>query len=173
MSNDSLKTVTAYIGLGSNLDNPVQQIERARNTLSKTPNINELAFSSLYESQPLGLMNQPDYTNAVMAISTSLSPQDLLKIMQSIENGQGRIRTSERWSARTLDLDLLLYGELLINQANLTVPHPGVCQRAFVLYPLHEISPMLKIPGKGQIADLLLNCPYKGLNRLANYEHSQ
>lgn len=166
MKNEALETVTAYIGLGSNLAEPVQQLRAARNAITAIPCLNELAFSSLYQSEPMGSSKQPDYINAVMAITTNLAALNLLKCLQAIENEQGRIRTGERWIARTLDLDLLIYSDLLIDEPDLTVPHPGVAQRAFVLYPLFEIAPLLEIPRIGKIADLLLNCPYTGLIRL-------
>lgn len=166
MKNEALETVTAYIGLGSNLAEPVQQIKAARSKIAALSDIKELAFSSLYQSEPMGSSNQPDYINAVMAVTTTLPPLDLLKKLQAIEHAQGRIRTGERWGARTLDLDVLIYGDLLINEPYLTVPHPGIDQRPFVLYPLYEIAPLLEIPREGKISDLLQNCPFSGLKRL-------
>jgi 2-amino-4-hydroxy-6-hydroxymethyldihydropteridine diphosphokinase len=165
MQNSIPKTVIAYIGLGSNLQNPVEQIHSARSAITALAHIKEQAFSSLYQSLPMGPQDQPDYVNAVMAVTTNLSPIELLRSLQSIENISGRIR-GERWGARTLDLDILLYGELVINTPDLTVPHIGLTERAFVLYPLYEIAPQLIIPNKGKLVDLLANCPLAGLNRL-------
>jgi 2-amino-4-hydroxy-6-hydroxymethyldihydropteridine diphosphokinase len=165
--NDSATTpVTAYLGLGSNLANPVRQIELARTACAALAGVQELAFSSLYRSPPMGSRDQPDYVNAVMAILTELPAINLLQALQSIENDQGRVRTADRWSARTLDLDLLLYGDLQIEQTGLTVPHPGIAERAFVLYPLFEIAPELVIPGKGRLSDLIAMCSLNGLRRI-------
>ncbi|MFZ2726705.1 MAG: 2-amino-4-hydroxy-6-hydroxymethyldihydropteridine diphosphokinase [Methylococcaceae bacterium] len=165
MNASTNKTVTAYLGLGSNLKNPQAQVQKARQAIASQPFIEELAFSSLYQSSPLGPKDQPDYINAVMAISTRLSPLELLRLMQSIENQQGRVRT-RRWGARTLDIDLLLYGEQVINLSELILPHVGIAQRAFVLYPLHEIAPTLQLPSLGSLNTLLENCDATGLQRL-------
>lgn len=164
---NNTETVTAYIGLGSNLDSPSGQILTARRAISALPNVEERGFSSLYRSPPMGPQGQPDYINAVMCIETSLSSIELLRALQSIEHAHGRIRTGERWGARTLDLDLLLYSDQQIQQPDLTVPHVGIAERAFVLYPLYEIAPDLVVPGKGLLADLVANCPKNGLQRLS------
>ncbi|MDP2904024.1 MAG: 2-amino-4-hydroxy-6-hydroxymethyldihydropteridine diphosphokinase [Methylovulum sp.] len=166
MKTSAIPTVAAYIGLGSNLASPVTQIKAARNAIAAIAGIKELAFSSLYQSLPMGPQDQPDYVNAVMSIETSLSPTDLLCCLQRIEQAQGRIRRGERWGARTLDLDILIYSGQLIESPELTVPHNGIAERSFVLYPLYEIAPQLVIPGKGNIADLIANCPLAGLKRL-------
>jgi len=158
--------VTAYIGLGSNLASPVEQIKSARTAIAATVGVEELAFSSLYRSLPMGPQDQPDYVNAVMCVATSLPPMDLLHRLQSIENAQGRVRKGERWGARTLDLDLLIYGDRKIEVPDLTVPHAGIAERSFVLHPLYEIAPQLVVPGKGNIADLVAKCPLNGLKRL-------
>ncbi|MGR9073154.1 MAG: 2-amino-4-hydroxy-6-hydroxymethyldihydropteridine diphosphokinase [Gammaproteobacteria bacterium] len=155
-----------YIGLGSNLDNPANQIQRARSGVSALDRVEETAFSSLYGSPPMGPQDQPDYVNAVMEIRTDLPPLELLKRLQEIEIRQGRVRHEERWGARTIDLDLLLYAQLEINLPELTVPHPGMQGRAFVLYPLMEIAPDLTVPGLGPLAHLADNCPRGGLRRL-------
>ncbi|MBK8816099.1 MAG: 2-amino-4-hydroxy-6-hydroxymethyldihydropteridine diphosphokinase [Methylococcaceae bacterium] len=165
MTTSSSETI-AYLGLGSNLDSPVDQINKARISIRGIKGVTELAFSSLYISAPMGPQNQPDYVNAVMSIETTLSPMALLNELQTIERSQGRIRGDQRWCARTLDLDLLLYGDQVIDLPELTVPHPGMVDRPFVLYPLHECAPRLYIPGKGNVADLLEHCPIDGLRRL-------
>lgn len=158
-----MNDVTAYLGLGSNLDDPIRQIRSARQRITLIPCVQEIAFSSLYRSAPMGPSDQPDYVNAVMAIHTSLTAFDLLKELQAIELSQGRVRNL-RWGARTLDLDILLYGEDLISSETLSVPHIGLCEREFVLYPLAEIAdPNLEIPGKGKLSELLSHCPRKSL----------
>ncbi|MGR9114830.1 MAG: 2-amino-4-hydroxy-6-hydroxymethyldihydropteridine diphosphokinase [Gammaproteobacteria bacterium] len=160
------RSVVAYIGLGSNLDDPVQQIRMARVAIAGLNGVEELAFSSLYSSPPMGPQDQPNYINAVMAVQTELTAFDLLHCLQRIELNQGRVREGLRWGARTLDLDLLLYADQQISEPDLQVPHPGMSERAFVLYPLHEIAPNLIIPGKGGVADLVVRCPSDGLHRL-------
>ena len=166
MKTSKTDSITAYIGLGSNLADPAGQIKAARREIAALANVQELAFSSLYQSPPMGPQDQPDYVNAVMAVVTTLPPLDLLRCLQKIEHEQGRVRTGERWGARTLDLDLLLYGDTLIAMPDLIVPHAGLSERAFVLYPLSEIAPQLLVPGKGKLADLLAQCPLAGLRRL-------
>jgi 2-amino-4-hydroxy-6-hydroxymethyldihydropteridine diphosphokinase len=154
-----------FLGLGSNLDTPIEQLREARLAISNVKGISEIAFSSLYRSPPMGSQNQPDYVNAVMAIETDLLPLELLAAMQAIENEQGRIR-KERWGARTLDIDILLFGDDILDLPNLIVPHYGMTERAFVLYPLFEIAPDLDIPTHWKLADLVGNCALDGLVRL-------
>ncbi|MDD2723347.1 MAG: 2-amino-4-hydroxy-6-hydroxymethyldihydropteridine diphosphokinase [Methylovulum sp.] len=166
MNQPNSETTLVYLGLGSNLAEPVEQVKSARHAIARISGVNELACSSLYRSLPMGPQNQPDYINAVMAISTRLSPQALLQNLQAIEKAHGRERKGQRWGARTLDLDILLYGELFIDLPELVVPHNGIAERPFVLMPLSEIAPHLIIPGKGRIDDLLVNCPMTGLQRL-------
>lgn len=160
-----VQPIIAYIGLGSNLNQPVVQINNAKQALKTSKNITEIAFSSLYRSPPMGPENQPDYINAVMAIATKLSPTALLRCLQTIETNQGRVR-AEHWGARTLDLDLLLYGQEQINLPYLIVPHRGLSQRAFVLYPLQEIATDLYIPSLGLLNDLVASCSLAGLQKL-------
>lgn len=156
------QVVEAYIGLGSNLEDPVRQIESALVELGQMPFSQLLARSSLVFSKPLGAKSQPDYVNAVAKIETALNPDQLLARLQRIEHEHGRVR-SERWGPRTLDLDLLLYGDQRIQQPHLTVPHPGMAQRAFVLVPLLEIEPRLQIPGLGSLSTLLRQLPKDAL----------
>lgn len=153
----------AYIGLGANLGDPIETIKSARSAINKIAGVRELAFSSLYRSAPMGPADQPDYINAVMSVETTLGPLELLRELQAIETAHGRVRKGERWGPRTLDLDLLLYGCEIIASEVLTVPHPGIADREFVLYPLEEIAPELEIPGKGRLADLVRKCPQRGL----------
>jgi 2-amino-4-hydroxy-6-hydroxymethyldihydropteridine diphosphokinase len=166
MKHSEIAPVIAYIGLGSNLAKPVAQITSARTAIASIAGVQELAFSSLYHSLPMGPQDQPDYVNAVMCVATDLLPMDLLHCLQNIENDHGRVRKGERWGARTLDLDVLIYGDQEIDLPDLTVPHIGLAERSFVLYPLFEIAPQLVVPGKGPIADLVAKCPLSGLRRL-------
>ncbi|MDD5227883.1 MAG: 2-amino-4-hydroxy-6-hydroxymethyldihydropteridine diphosphokinase [Methylococcales bacterium] len=156
-----------YLGLGSNLETPIDQLRAARIAISNVNGISEIAFSSLYRSPSMGSKDQPDYINAVMAIETDLSPLELLAAMQCVENEQGRIRT-EHWGARTLDIDILLFGNEVLNLPNLIVPHYGMAERAFVLYPLAEIAPGLDIPSHGKLVELVARCPLDGLERLTD-----
>ncbi|MDD1622572.1 MAG: 2-amino-4-hydroxy-6-hydroxymethyldihydropteridine diphosphokinase [Methylococcaceae bacterium] len=157
----------AYIGLGSNLGDPIHTIASARLAIAGLADVEEIAFSPLYGSRPVGPQDQPDYVNAVMRIKTRLSAPNLLKQLQGIENAHGRVR-SVRWGARTLDLDILLYDQQLINQPDLIVPHPELPNRAFVLHPLADVADSdLPIPGKGRLAELLTACPADGLKRIA------
>ena len=162
-----MNKIIAYIGLGSNLATPEAQIKAARQAIKSLDNVQEQAFSSLYRSPPMGPQDQPDYVNAVMAILTGLPAMALLHCLQKIELNHGRVRKDERWGARTLDLDILLYGEQIIDLPELIVPHYGIAERAFVIYPLQEIAPTIQIPGKGSIADLVSLCPLAGLEKLA------
>lgn len=149
--------VTAYVGLGSNLDDPRRQVAEALKELEALPESRLLAHSSLYRSQPVGPADQPDYINAVAALTTALTPEALLDGLQSLENRHGRLRTGERWGPRTLDLDLLLYADRRLDTVRLQLPHPRMAERAFVLVPLAEIAPGdLTIPGAGRL-DLLLS----------------
>lgn len=164
-SSEKSDMVAAYIGLGSNLEDPQEQLSRALAELAQLPGTELSGHSSLYQSLPMGGMDQPDYVNAVAWVETLLEPGELLQHLQAIEDAHGRIR-GEHWGARTLDLDLLIYGSAIIDMPGLKVPHPGVHERAFVLYPLYEITPDLKIPGRGYITDLLKNCPSDGLIKI-------
>ncbi len=162
-----MNKVIAYIGLGSNLAAPESQLIAAREAINDLDKVQQEAFSSLYRSPPMGPQDQPDYVNAVMAIITGLSPMVLLRCLQKIELDQGRVRKEEHWGARTLDLDILLYGEQIIDLPALCIPHYGLAKRAFVVYPLQEIAPVLIVPGKGSIADLVHLCPMAGLEKIA------
>lgn len=154
-----------FIGLGSNLANPQTQVLSAQQDLASMPMTQWISISSLYKSPPMGPQDQPDYINAVVALETTLSPYDLLSQLQQIEQHHGRIK-KRHWGERTLDLDILLYGEQQIDEADLQIPHKGIAERAFVLYPLAEIAPDLNIPKHGQIAKLLALCPQDNLERI-------
>ena len=144
----------AYVALGSNLQHPQAQVARAFDDLAGLPDSRVAARSSLYRSAPVGYADQPDFVNAVAALETGLSPHALLAGLFAIERVRGRTRQFVN-APRTLDLDLLLYDDALINDADLVVPHPRMHQRAFVLAPLCEIAPACEIPGRGRVADLL------------------
>jgi 2-amino-4-hydroxy-6-hydroxymethyldihydropteridine diphosphokinase len=159
-------TTSAYIGLGANLNNPKQQIEVAFKALANLPNTQLLLRSSLYQSAPMGPQDQDDYINAVAKIETSLTPIDLLDQLQSVEKTQGRVRKAERWGPRTLDLDLLLFGDQAIQCERLTIPHYGLRQRAFVLLPLQEIAPELKLPDGTSINSIVEELTEQGITKL-------
>lgn len=144
----------AYIGLGSNLKGPKAQIKRALAALNDNNGTELMTASSLYESKPLLDIPGPNYINAVCKIETKLSAIDLLDLCQEIEESQQRVR-EVKWDSRTIDLDILLYGEQVISNKRLTIPHPEAINRAFVLVPLFEIDPTVKIPLLGPIKTLL------------------
>lgn len=156
----------AYIALGSNLDTPVEQLRAALRALDQLPDSHLVAVSSFYASDPLGPPDQPRFVNAVAALDTALTPLALLDFLQNIEQEQGRVRKAERWGPRTLDLDILLFGERHLCSERLTIPHYHMHARAFVLYPLAEISPELRLPDGRVLSALLDACPYTGLERL-------
>ncbi|MBV2134959.1 2-amino-4-hydroxy-6-hydroxymethyldihydropteridine diphosphokinase [Pseudomonas sp. MAP12] len=156
-----------YIGLGSNLAEPAQQLEAALAALGRLPRCRLVAQSSLYASDPLGPPDQPRYVNAVAALDCELAPLELLDALQAIELEQGRVRKAERWGPRTLDLDILLFGNLQLDEERLRVPHYHMHARAFVLYPLAEIAPQLVLPDGRALQALLAACPPQGLERLS------
>ncbi|MPR03050.1 2-amino-4-hydroxy-6-hydroxymethyldihydropteridine diphosphokinase [Pseudomonas sp. MAFF 212408] len=154
-----------YIGMGSNLAAPDQQLRSAIDALALLPGTRLAGVSAFYQSDSL-LPGQPRYTNAVAAVDSRLAPLELLDALQAIENDQGRERL-ERWGPRTLDLDILLFGDRLINEPRLTVPHYQMHLRAFVLYPLAELAPAdLQLPDGQTLKELLTACPFVGLERL-------
>ena len=161
---------TTYIGLGSNLQQPVQQLDNAIRALQQLPKCTLVQCSSYYGSKAIGPGQQPDYVNAVARLSTSLSARALLGQLQRIEHRQGRKR-DVHWGARTLDLDLLLYGTCVLQDRTLTLPHPRLRQRNFVVTPLFEIAPDLILPDGGTLVTLFANTSQENLWQL-NHEHS-
>ena len=153
----------AYVGLGSNLSAPEKQIKHAVALLSHIKNTKLSDLSSLYFSRPMGPQDQPDYMNAVAALQTELSPLELLDKLQAVENKAGRVRKDNRWGARILDLDILLFDNDIINHQRLTVPHYGLELREFVLLPLAEISPELMLPNGKSILALSQDIDTNGL----------
>ena len=171
-----MRSILAYIGLGSNLANPLRQLQRACRALEELPDSRLLRCSAFYRSRPLqtgtetgpagSAVEQPEYINAVAAVETGLAPLALLDALLAIEQDQGRIRNGQRWGARTLDLDILLYGQEIITESRLTVPHPGMAEREFVLYPLAQIAPRLVLPDGRPLSGLLAKCPLRGMQQL-------
>lgn len=148
--------IEVYIGLGSNLSDPVYQVRTALVALAQIPETELIDASSLYRSAPMGPQDQSDYINAVAKLSTSLAPLALLDQLQAIEQVHGRERKDERWGPRTLDLDLLLYGDQMVDVPRLQVPHYGIAERSFVLLPLQElVGDEFAIPKRGKVSDLI------------------
>lgn len=154
-----------FVGLGSNLDDPVQQLQRALAALAALPASRLGAVSRFYRNPAIGPGPQPDFVNAVAELDTGLDAETLLAQLQAIETAQGRRRTV-RWGARTLDLDLLLYGDQVIDTPTLQVPHPRMLERNFVLHPLHDIAPDLVLPDGSSLSGRLDCCPSQGLQPL-------
>jgi len=157
----------AFIGLGSNLEDPHSQLQRAFVDLEGLPGTRLLARSSLYRSAPLGMLDQPDFVNAVAKIATELTPLALLDALLHIEHSHGRERTFHN-APRTLDLDVLLYDDIQLHEPGLTIPHPQMHLRAFVLQPLLEVAPDIGIPGVGQARQALQACQDQVLERIAD-----
>lgn len=151
----------AFIALGSNLASPLDQVNAAIAALGEIPDSRIVTCSSLYRTPPLGPPDQPDYLNAAVALETTLAPEALLDHTQRIELQQGRVRKAERWGPRTLDLDIMLFGELTLQTARLTIPHYDMKNRGFMLWPLFEIAPDLHFPDGEALQTVLtrLNAP--------------
>ena len=145
----------AYIGLGSNLGDPVSQVRSAFEALGGLRDSGFAVCSSLYRSSPMGPSDQPDFVNAVVAVLTRLGPHDLMRELQRIEDAHGRRRDTRHWGPRTLDLDLLVLGSLVVDEPDLHIPHPGIAERNFVLLPFAEIAPSVVVPGHGSVRRLL------------------
>lgn len=160
-------TTRAYIGLGSNLANPIEQARAGIAALQRLPQSRVAAGSALYRTAPVGVTMQPDFINAVCALHTALPPEALLRRLLAIECEHGRRRDGVRGGSRRLDLDLPLYGDLQSDAAEVTLPHPRLHERAFVLYPLCEIAPTLRVPGRGPVTALLAGCAGQAVERLA------
>jgi len=154
--------VPAYIGVGSNLGDSRARVLAAFEALGAMPRTRLIARSRLYRTRPFGPVQQGDFINAVAGLLTQLSAAQLLQEIRGIEAAAGRVRTG-RWGPRTLDLDLLVYGAERIATTELTVPHPGIAERGFVLAPLADIAPTLDVPGRGRVATLLAALPEDGI----------
>ncbi len=166
MSKPQRQEVRAYIGLGSNIAEPAAQVRSGMAALARLTETEVEACSSLYRTEPVGLREQPDFINAVCRVRTALVPTVLMRSLLEIERAHGRVREGNPGGPRTLDLDLLLYGGEAIQGAELTLPHPRLHERAFVLYPLLEIEPELTIPGHGPLPQLLAVCTGQRVEKL-------
>lgn len=158
--------VRAYVGLGSNLEQPIAQVRSAMAALERLRASRLVRCSSLYRTVPVGFADQPDFINAVCALDTELAAETLMSCLLAIEQTQGRSRGPLRNQPRTLDLDLLLYGDQELSSPMLTLPHPRLHERAFVLVPLAEVAPALHVPRHGNIRALLARCNVSGVRRL-------
>lgn len=158
--------VPAYVALGSNLDGPERQIETALKRLAGIPRTQCVLASRQYASQPMGPQQQPRFVNAAAGLLTQLSPRDLLDELKRIEREMGRTPPPMRWGPRRIDLDLLLYAGVKMQEPDLTLPHPGIHERNFVLYPLADIAPALLIPGRGAVDELARQLGTAGLEPL-------
>jgi 2-amino-4-hydroxy-6-hydroxymethyldihydropteridine diphosphokinase len=156
----------AYIGVGSNLHEPSSQVRRALASLGEIPDTRLILTSPLYSSAPLGPGTQPDYVNAVAGLLTRLDAKALFSQLRAIESAFGRPDRHEKWGPRVIDLDLLVFAQEKRSEPELTVPHPGVVARNFVLYPLADIAPDLEVPGLGRVAELKGRVASTGLHRL-------
>ncbi|MES2561735.1 MAG: 2-amino-4-hydroxy-6-hydroxymethyldihydropteridine diphosphokinase [Pseudomonadota bacterium] len=163
----SLKS--AFIALGSNLRDPQAQVRSGFEALAMLPQTRLARVSSLYHSSPVGYLDQPDFINAVAQIETALSPRELLDELLQIERGAGRLRDFPN-APRTLDLDLLLYDDIVCETTALTIPHPRMHERAFVLAPLAEIAPQIEVPGRGRVAELLAHVDIAGVTKIRTAE---
>lgn len=161
-----MKVARVYVGLGSNLDDPIEHVRAGMRALAALPESTLRECSSLYRTAPVGITAQPDFINAVCALDTRLEPEPLLQRLLDIERRHGRRRGEVGGGPRTLDLDLLLYGDCRLDTSHVTVPHPRLHQRAFVLYPLFEIAPRLAVPGRGSVAELRAGCAPQRVTRL-------
>jgi 2-amino-4-hydroxy-6-hydroxymethyldihydropteridine diphosphokinase len=145
----------AYVGLGANLGNREQTIRRAVDALGRRPGVDVLAVSAFRETEPVGFTDQPPFLNGAAVVETDLEPRALLEALLAVERELGRTRDGPRFGPRTIDLDLLVFGNREVSEPGLTVPHPRLAERAFALEPLVELDPELEIPGRGRVADLL------------------
>lgn len=158
--------VPAYVGLGSNLDDPARQVRRAFDALGRLPSTRLELRSSLYRSRPMGPVEQPDFVNAAAGLLTQLEAAELLDELKRLEALLGRAVPVVRWGPRLIDLDLLAHGTTRVAGDSLTVPHPGLVERAFVLVPFAEIAPALELPGMGRVATLATRVAHDGLERI-------
>ena len=156
----------AYVGIGSNLDDPEAQVEAAFQALARLPRPRLIARSRLYATRPFGPVAQDDFVNAVAGLLTELSGPELLAELRTIETAHGRVR-SVRWGPRIIDLDLLVHGQTRLQTEELTLPHPGIVERNFVLYPLADIAPELDIPGQGRVSQLAASVSAEGIRLVA------
>jgi len=157
----------AYVALGSNLADPIRQVQAAFAALDVLPGSQLIARSGLWRSRPMGPQDQPDFINAAAGLLTSVEPRALLASLQAIERQLGKTAPAVRWGPRVIDLDLLVFGDLRISEEGLVLPHPGLHRRNFVLYPLAEIAAELQVPGLARVSRLRDGVPAAGIERLA------
>ncbi len=162
----SLQWQPAWIGVGSNLSSPVRQVETAFELLDELPDTRLTATSGMYRSAAYGGIEQPDFVNAVAAIETQLTPGELLNELKALERARGRARGGVRWGPRVLDLDILVFSGEEMSTDSLTIPHPGIAERNFVLLPLKEVAPDLEIPGLGHIANIEVDMNEPRISRI-------
>jgi 2-amino-4-hydroxy-6-hydroxymethyldihydropteridine diphosphokinase len=155
--------IPAYVAIGSNLDEPLVQVRAAFDALARLPDCRLIARSRLYRTRPLGPHDQPEFINAAAGLLTRLSPRELFDALKRIEAEQGRTRPVVRWGPRRIDLDLLLHGDARLDEPDLTIPHHGLNERNFVLYPLCDIAPDLLVHGHGRIRELAARAGSDGL----------
>ena len=160
---DETALATVFVALGSNLGDREQHLSQACEDIASLREVSQLVSSSVYETDPMGPQNQPDYLNAVCRFQYGDSPLCLLDELQAIERQHGRAQSTERWTARPLDLDIVLFGAKQIDKPRLQVPHVGISERSFVLWPLLELEPELHIPGLGMAKDLVGHCQQFGI----------
>ncbi len=156
----------AYVGVGSNLEEPARQVERAFDALSRLPSTRLVLRSPLYRTPPFGEIVQPAFVNAAAGLLTQLAPEDLLAALRAIERDLGRLPPRERWGPRVIDLDLLVVGRETRATDSLKLPHPGIAERDFVLFPLADIAPDLEVPGLGRVAKLKERVANRGVEKL-------
>ena len=154
-----------YVALGSNLGDREAHLIQGAKDIEELQDCSDLVMSSLYETEPMGPQDQPDYLNSVCSFDCELEPLDLMREMKLIERQHGRVQSTERWRARPLDLDIILFGDKSLNTEELVIPHPGLAKRSFVLWPLAELNESLLIPGFGSIQQLMENCDRLGIRR--------
>ncbi|PIE44867.1 MAG: 2-amino-4-hydroxy-6-hydroxymethyldihydropteridine diphosphokinase [Gammaproteobacteria bacterium] len=164
----------AFIAVGSNLHDPLQQLDNAIKALREHQSITPVAMSKIYLSKPHGVVNQADFFNAVVEVKTTLSPDALLDVLHNIEAQQGRVRKTVRWGPRTLDLDIILYDDIVMTTPTLTIPHPRAHEREFVMQPLSDLDNTLEVPNYGKVAELIKALPLKNLTEIRHgitYHH--
>jgi 2-amino-4-hydroxy-6-hydroxymethyldihydropteridine diphosphokinase len=147
--------VRAFVGLGANLGDREESLGRALDLLRTRPGLEVVAVSSVRETEPVGYLDQPRFLNAAAELETSLAPREVLDVLLEVEHELGRTRDGPRFGPRTIDLDLLVYGDEVVDEPGLEVPHPRLHERRFALEPLAELAPGLVVPGRGRVADLL------------------
>lgn len=158
-----------FVALGSNLGEREQHISHACREISALPDVSELRCSSVFETDPMGPQDQPDYLNAVCQFDYRGSARTLLSQLQTIEKAHGRVKSTRRWTARPLDLDILLFGDQQIDEPDLQIPHIGIAERSFVIWPLLELQPDLSIPGLGAVVELKEQCQEFGIQKYKGF----